>query len=68
MDQDQFIEQYVTTFLATWTAKEYDSACANGQQKRLQKPPVEDAIYLARHAWYEMLAHNFPSQTWTPGR
>jgi hypothetical protein len=55
LNQDAFIAQYVTTFLATWAVKEYDSACARGEQKRLNKPPVEDAVYLARMAWMHLL-------------
>lgn len=47
MDKNTFIEQWVVTFLANWTLKEYDDACARGQQNRLKDPPIEDAFHLA---------------------
>jgi hypothetical protein len=55
LDQDEFITQYVTVFLASWTANEYNMACMRGEQKRLNNPPVDDAIYLARAAWGRLM-------------
>ncbi len=51
MNKETFIEQYVVTFIATWTANEYSMACATGNHKRLQEPPVEDAYFLAEKVW-----------------
>jgi len=49
----RFIEQFATTFLATWCANNYSDACARGEQQRLEHPPVEDAIFLAEAALAE---------------
>jgi hypothetical protein len=51
MSREQFIEQYVITFLATWTANNYSEACMSGNHQRLREPPVEDAYFLAEKAW-----------------
>ncbi len=60
MEEDKFKETFAATFLATWCATQYDHACAMGIAERLEKPPVEDAIYLADTAWAEMqkVTHN----------
>jgi hypothetical protein len=72
LDQDKFITDYVTIFLATWTANEYDSACQRGEQRKLNNPPIEDAVYLARMAWMKMVQLGMPgireyrnSQMWS---
>ncbi len=51
MTRQEFIDQFSTTFLATWCANEYADACMRGEQRRLEEPPVEDAHYLAGKAW-----------------
>lgn len=51
LTQQQFIDQFIVHFLATWCANEYDDACMNGEHERLNKPPVEDAKFLAEKAW-----------------
>lgn len=51
LTQEQFIDNFVVTFLATWCANEYNDSCMNGQQERLNRPPVEDARFLAQKAW-----------------
>lgn len=50
----EFRAQFITTFLATWTANNYADACARGEHKRLEKPPCEDAAFLAEKAWKEL--------------
>lgn len=67
IDQDQFITQFITMFLATWTANEYAGACARGEQKRLENPPVADAIYLARVAYCSILEHGFAGSRYKKG-
>lgn len=54
MKRQQFISQYVTNFVATWTAQNYDQCCLTGQHDRLRNPPVEDAIDLATQLWEKM--------------
>lgn len=51
MKEDEFIDNFMTTFLASWTANNFDLICARGEWERLENPPVEDAIYLAECAW-----------------
>jgi hypothetical protein len=54
MKREQFISQYVTNFVATWTAQNYDQCCAMGRHDVLRNPPVEDAIDLATQLWEKM--------------
>lgn len=49
MDKQQFIDNYVSTFLASYMASRYDSDCINDQMVR--KQPLEDAMTLAEDAW-----------------
>jgi len=51
MNEQEFITQYIASFLATWTVNNYDDACMKGEHERLHKPPVEDATFLAYKAW-----------------
>lgn len=57
MNESQFKDNYIATFLATWTATNYEEFCMQGWHERLEKPPVEDAMYLADKAWEEYLKH-----------
>lgn len=54
MEKTQFIDNFVTTFLASWTANNYDLMCARGEWEKLGNPPVEDAFHLAEHAWLKV--------------
>lgn len=48
----EFIERYVTTFLATWAANNYVNACAEDRHDKLaESAPLEDAHCLANQAW-----------------
>jgi len=49
--EKEFKANFVSTFLATWVANHYDRACAEGRHDTLEKPPVEDAEFLADKAW-----------------
>jgi hypothetical protein len=51
MDETVFKTNFVAAFLAAKAAQEYDAACANGEQDRLSRQPVEDAIFLADEIW-----------------
>jgi len=44
---DQFINTFVTTFIATWCANHYDEACAKEKHQTLYHPPIEDAKDIA---------------------
>jgi hypothetical protein len=52
-DERAFKQQFVTQFLASWTAVHYTEYCQRGEQDVLEHPPVEDAAYLAQKAWEE---------------
>ena len=49
-DERAFKQQFVTQFLASWTAIYYVEYSTKGV---LEHPPVEDAAYLAQKAWEE---------------
>jgi hypothetical protein len=51
MNEEQFKQQFIVTFLATWAATNYDFCVSHGQHERLGNPPVEDAEFLADRAW-----------------
>ncbi len=57
MSRDQFIANYVTTFVATWTVINYGDYCMRGLQKELENPPVEDALHLADKQWKLIMKH-----------
>jgi len=51
MTEQEFKQAFIISFLATWTANEYNDACVNDRHEKLHNPPVEDAIFLADKAW-----------------
>jgi hypothetical protein len=55
--EEQFKEDFVTTFLATWVANHYDKAYTLNAQEGLYDPPVEDAEHLAGKAWEKVQEH-----------
>jgi hypothetical protein len=55
MDEKQFIDQYMVTFLASYMAGNYDDDCMNGHPNEpYNHQPVEDALFLARCAWKQL--------------
>jgi hypothetical protein len=50
-DERAFKQQFVTQFLASWTAVHYVEYCRKGLYEEFKHPPVEDAAYLAQKAW-----------------
>jgi hypothetical protein len=51
MDESQFKDNFISTFCATWCAINRQECIDRGWHERLEKPPMEDAIYLADCAW-----------------
>lgn len=51
MTEENFKNQFICQFLATWCATHYDEYCSHGLHDRLENPPVEDAEFLAQKAW-----------------
>jgi len=56
MDEKTFKAQFIATFLASWCAAHYDEYCMRDMHGQLEKPPVEDAAFLAGTAWTEVKA------------
>lgn len=54
MEKEEFIRQYVVTFLASYAAEQYDFNCQTGWKNRDQ--PIEDAYCLAEEAWEQLKA------------
>lgn len=53
MNEQDFTNIFIATFLTTWCATNYEDYCIRGKQEDLGKPPVEDAVFLAAEAWHE---------------
>lgn len=52
MNKEQFVANYVSTFLASYMASRYDNDCINGHQgEPYNHQPIEDAMFLAEKAW-----------------
>lgn len=59
MNEIQFKNHYVATFLATYMAQRYDSDCMEGHVGEPYKhQPIEDAKFLAEEAWAQIQAFN----------
>lgn len=50
-DKRDFKRQFVVQFLACYCASNFRDMCSSGRQSTLEKPPVEDAEFLAEAAW-----------------
>lgn len=57
LDEASFKTNFISTFLAAWTANIYNDACMRGQHDRFNSPPVEDAELLADKAWAHYKKH-----------
>lgn len=55
LDEHTFKSQYIASFVATWAANNYEDSCMRGEQERLNRPPLEDAMFLANAAWAHYL-------------
>lgn len=55
--KEVFVGDFVTAFLATWCANNYDEICMRGQHDRFDRMPVEDAFHLAEKAWKQASDH-----------
>lgn len=51
MEEKEFKNSYISTFVATWTAINYEDYCIRNMHSELENPPFEDAEYLADKAW-----------------
>jgi hypothetical protein len=51
MNEQRFKETYIATFLASWSANNYDFACTNDRHDMFEAQPIDDAKMLADLAW-----------------
>lgn len=59
MNEQEFKQQIITNFIATYCAINYDDMCAKGNYNIIDNPPVEDAEHIAEKAWKEWVKiHN----------
>jgi hypothetical protein len=57
MNEQQFKDHYIATFVASYMASRYDNDCLNGHPtNEWDHQPVADAIFLAEHAWTQLQA------------
>lgn len=54
MNESQFKELFIATFIANWCASNYENHCMLDKQRELENPPVDDAKYLAGIAWEKL--------------
>ena len=57
MEQDKFIENFVTTFLAQYAVV---SHLAEIKSEAITYPPIGDVMVLARRAWYTLMEFDLP--------
>lgn len=64
MTEEQFKATYVAQFLASYMAGRYDQDCQMGHPNRpYDHQPVEDAVFLAKCAWTQIVAQTEKSQS-----
>lgn len=51
MTKSEYIANFVTIFIATYTAKRYQEFISLGMYSALENPPIEDAQHLAEKTW-----------------
>jgi hypothetical protein len=51
MNQQEFIDQYIVQFLASYAAVHYQDACGSSGESFDHLHPIEDAETLAHDAW-----------------
>lgn len=56
MEKKTFIAFYMATFLAAYTAQNYDMNCLAGNPPKDHHQPIEDAATLAGEAWTKLQA------------
>lgn len=54
-DEEKFKKDFVTQFMASWAASNYDDYCSKGLWSELCRPPIADAEFLADRAWNHMV-------------
>lgn len=64
LEQDQFMTQYMTTFLATWSAEQLN---LRGESARNLHHPVEQAIRCARVAWCDLMQYGLARSAFQRG-
>lgn len=66
MNRQQFIDQFVTQFLASWCAKNHGDYCARNLHESLYNPPIEDAQDIAEEIWERHYVDSGCAGSWEP--
>ncbi len=53
--RDEFVKNYVSSFLASWAAIERQEAHSGWQRHTVEHAPVEDAFFQAKKTWNKCL-------------
>lgn len=61
LNEQSFKTQFIASFLSNWCVNNFDNYCSRNKQHLLEKPPVEDAAFLAACAWNEYI-DKFPTE------
>lgn len=65
MDQDTFIEQFETQFLATWAANQFSQQPKDVVDYAwLKDAPLKEARLMVRNMWYHWLGQFGPPVPW----
>jgi hypothetical protein len=54
ISKQAFIQNYMTVFLASYAAANYDMNCLGGKGAEEYNQPIEDAALLAETAWTKL--------------
>jgi len=54
MIEQEFKQNFLASFMATWCANHYTEYCMAGKHKELANPAMEDAVELANDVWNNM--------------
>ena len=54
MTKKEFVENFVTIFMASYCSKDYDHNIQCGKYEEIYSPNVEDAFNIAEHVWENM--------------
>lgn len=66
MEQETFIDQFMTQFLATWAANQFSTRIPQGvaDYDWLKDAPIQEANLMARHMWYRIIERMGPPKPW----
>ncbi len=54
MNKKEFVENFVTNFMASYCAEDYDHNIQYGKYEEIYSPNIEDAFNIAEQVWENM--------------